>query len=340
LRRSKGVRRLVLVIALIAIALLGFGAWYFLKFPTNYSGTPESITVAVMSDESSALISIAEDRGFFAGNGLDVSIRYYGNGEAAIKGMKNDEANISLSAEFPIVAEAFKKEKISVIGCIDKYMPGYIIARKDRGIKDISDLKGKNVAVFRGSIGEFYLGRFLDLHGMSIKDVILTEIGSSQSPLDMIENGVVDAISSRQIIVDSIIKRLGDNGVIWPAQSGQLTYMVIACENDWMVSRPETMKRFLKSLVRAGEYLANHSAEAKAIMKKRLNYDDSYMASIWPQHHFSLSFDQPMITAMKDEANWMIRNNLTTEKEIPDFLNFIYTKGLEAVKPGAVNIIR
>jgi hypothetical protein len=42
---------------------------------------------------------------------------------------------------------------------------------------------------------------------------------------------------------------------------------------------------------------------------------------------------------MEDEGRWMIANNLTAEKTIPDFRNYIYTKGLEVVKPDAVNII-
>ena len=56
--------------------------------------------------------------------------------------------------------------------------------------------------------------------------------------------------------------------------------------------------------------------------------------------HHSFSLDQSLITAMEDEARWMIKNNLTTEKQVPDFLNYIYVDGLKAVKPGAVNIIR
>jgi ABC-type nitrate/sulfonate/bicarbonate transport system substrate-binding protein len=42
----------------------------------------------------------------------------------------------------------------------------------------------------------------------------------------------------------------------------------------------------------------------------------------------------------KEEAQWMIKNNLTTEKSIPDFVNYIYVDGLKAVKPEAVNIVR
>jgi hypothetical protein len=42
---------------------------------------------------------------------------------------------------------------------------------------------------------------------------------------------------------------------------------------------------------------------------------------------------------MEDEGRWMINNNLTSEKTIPDFRDYIYLKGLDEVKPEAVNII-
>jgi NitT/TauT family transport system substrate-binding protein len=43
---------------------------------------------------------------------------------------------------------------------------------------------------------------------------------------------------------------------------------------------------------------------------------------------------------MEDEARWMIKNKLTTEKQVPDFLSYIYEDGLKAIKPEAVKIIR
>ncbi|MCX9087518.1 MAG: hypothetical protein OIN90_08140 [Candidatus Methanoperedens sp.] len=43
---------------------------------------------------------------------------------------------------------------------------------------------------------------------------------------------------------------------------------------------------------------------------------------------------------MEDEARWMINNNLTTEENVPDFLDYIYEDELKSIKPEAVNIIR
>jgi NitT/TauT family transport system substrate-binding protein len=333
----------VLMIAVIAvIVLVGFGTWYFLKSRTAGSEATESITVADISDQASALILIAENQGFFVRNGLRVNLRNYGNGVLAIRAMKSDEAHIALSTEFPIVVETLKKEKLSLIACIDKTQQVHLVARKDKGIKRVSDLKGKKIGIERWSIAEFYLGRFLDLNGMSIKYVALINIDPTKPSLvlDKMAEGSVDAVVSREIMLQPIIRQLGSNYTSWPLQSAQPSWVAIVSKTDWATGHPETIKKLLKSIAEAEDYLIRHNEKAKAIIQKRFSFDDSFMASNWPQHQFRLSLDQTLIVAMKDEAQWMINNNLTSEKTIPDFMNYIYVDGLKAVKPEAVKIIR
>jgi NitT/TauT family transport system substrate-binding protein len=71
-----------------------------------------------------------------------------------------------------------------------------------------------------------------------------------------------------------------------------------------------------------------------------MNFDDAYLEMIWQRYQFSLSLDQSLILAMEDEARWMIKNKLTKETNVPNFLDYIYEDGLKAVKPETVNIIR
>ena len=93
-------------------------------------------------------------------------------------------------------------------------------------------------------------------------------------------------------------------------------------------------------MVQAEGYLNNHQDQAKVIVRKRMNFDDTYMEKLWQHYQFSLSLEQSLITAMEDEGRWMIKNNLTSEKQIPNFLDYTYEDGLKAIKPEAVNIIR
>jgi hypothetical protein len=112
----------------------------------------------------------------------------------------------------------------------------------------------------------------------------------------------------------------------------------MAGRDEWVTGHHDQITRFLKSLAQAEEYFIRHPAEAKAIVQKQLNYTDAYMGAIWPDHQFSLTLDQSLVIAMNDEARWMINNNLTSNRTLPDINGHIYTKGLAEVKPESVDI--
>jgi NitT/TauT family transport system substrate-binding protein len=331
-------KKAVFLAIIVLIALTGFIIWQFTDGSTVSQGIPEAIVIAAPPVEGSALLYIAEEKGLFSGNGLNMTIMDCDTAQVSIDQMKSGKTDLSLSSEYPVVKESFNNENISIIGCIDKYQSQYLIGRKDRGITSIPDLKGKKIGVHRYGIEEFYLGRFLNLGGIGLRDVTLVDIGPSKSANALV-NGDLDAAQVRQTDVASVKDRLGSNAVIWPAQNSQNTFMVVACRNEWAAGHPDTISKFLKSLSQAEEYSINHPDETKEILRKKLNYSEPYMDTIWQNNHFSLSLDQSLVTAMEDEGRWMIGNNLTTRKMIPDYRNYFYLQGLEEVKPESSNII-
>jgi NitT/TauT family transport system substrate-binding protein len=175
---------------------------------------------------------------------------------------------------------------------------------------------------------------------MNMRDITLVDVQSPEEWVNAVVNGDIDAIATAQPYAKTAKDRLGANAVIWSLQSNQPLQTQVIAANEWITKHPELVSRFLKSLALAEEYVIRNPAEAQAIVQKRLNLDAAYMETVWSQNQFSLSLDQSLITAMEDEARWMININLTTEKTIPDFLHYIYLDGLEAVKPQSVNIIR
>jgi NitT/TauT family transport system substrate-binding protein len=140
--------------------------------------------------------------------------------------------------------------------------------------------------------------------------------------------------------VTQINQRIGKEASTQALQSGQYAYWNLVSTTDWTKKHSNILRRLMKSLVQAEDYIVSPQDEAKAIVKKRMNFDATYMEMIWPRYQFALSLDQSLITAMEDEARWMIKNNLTRERTIPDFTKYIYIDGLKAIKPEAVKIIR
>ncbi len=322
----------------ILLSLGGLVTWYLMSFPTTHPGAPEPIDVGNLLYEYSGLVFIAHDQGFFSRNGLNVTLHDYVSTVASIEEMENNETDITLAPEYSIVREAFNNENISIIGNIDKYQSVFLICRNDRGIEDVSDLKGKKIGASRGTIGEFYLGRFLNLRGLHVEDVTLVDMPTSQY-VDAITNGSVDGVVAVFKYLDQSKERLGNNVIAWPIQNSQKGYVVLACRNDWAASHPATISKFLESLKQAEEYSITHPAETKSIIQKRMNYSDATMVAVWPDHQYSLTLDHSLVLAMEDEGRWMINNNLTDKIVIPDFRKYINITGLEKVNPEAVNII-
>jgi len=302
------------------------------------SGKVESISFGTVPVAVAALIYIAQDQQFFAANRLSVNIKDYDTGTATTDALLKGHVDIAWVAEFPLVKRAFEKEKISIIAVVGRFNEQYLFGRKDRGIKTVADLKGKKIGLPRTTIAEFYLGRFLELNRMKIQDVSLIDVSPPKSK-EAITSDRIDGVIAWEPYSSQIRMQLADRAAVFPVQSNQPGYGAVTARNDWISGHPEVVSRFLESLAQAEDYMIRNPAAAKAILRKRLNYDDVFTETIWSENQFSLSLDQSLITAMEDEARWMIKNNLTREKQVPDFTNYIYLDGLKAVKPEAVSII-
>lgn len=158
--------------------------------------------------------------------------------------------------------------------------------------------------------------------------------------VDALNNGTLDGAVVWNPYAYQIRQQLAEQAVLLRVQSSQSAYAVAVAQNDWLAIHREVIVRSIRAIAQAKQYLLNHPSEARAIVQKRMNYDDASMDTVLSENVFSLSLDQSLITAMEDKARWMINSNLTTEKRIPNLLDYIYEDGLKAVKPEAVTIIR
>ncbi|HLN89890.1 MAG TPA: NrtA/SsuA/CpmA family ABC transporter substrate-binding protein, partial [Candidatus Binatia bacterium] len=299
----------------------------------------ESIDVAYSPFESLTLFWVAEQQGFFSQNALNVTVHKYDSGAGALNGVINGEADIAVgTSEFPLVIRALNRESIQTIGTISKSNFAYLVARSDKGISTISDLKGKVIGTTFGTIAHFYLGRFLVLNGLKIEDVTLVDLKTPTDWVDAVVNGSIDAVATAQPYANSAKEGLGANAVVWSINSNQPQFTQAVATNTWIADHPNICSSFLRVLHQAEEFVASHTTEAKEIVKQQINFTDAYMETVWAQNQYTLSLEPALIQAMESEARWLISNNLTSQTAIPDFINYVYVNGLGSVKPESVTI--
>jgi NitT/TauT family transport system substrate-binding protein len=335
-------KRTRIVIPLLILVVCGAVVIIVLNQPTiqkKYTGPPAQISIGTAPLIESGLIWIAEEQGYFAENGLDVKIKLFEAGRFAVSALLDGEVDVATAAEFVFVGKAMNEEKIQTIGTIAKSEFHYLIARKDKGIAHVSDLKGKRVGLTSQTSAEFYLGRYLQLHNISLHDVTLVDLKPTQLG-ESLTIGEVDAVLAWDPYAYPIEKNLGENALTQPAQSGQTMYWLLVCRSDFITRHPELIDRLLRSFDQAEKFAANNPDKARQILRKRLNVEEAYVERIWPKTRMGLSVDQGLIIAMEDESRFMIDNNLVNKRQMPYYPDYIHWRGLEKVKPESVTVIR
>lgn len=305
-----------------------------LPYFSSCARKPEVISLGTLGGIKDTLVFVAADEGFFRENSLDIVIKIYANGVAAIGGMLSGEVDMAYASEYVTVQQAFKKADLRIFVVEARSMGSFIVGRKDRGIQNVADLTGKRIGLPKGASPEFLLGRFLQVEGVEGVTIIDVQPAKLSSAL---ASGAVDAVVATPRWVYDIRREHGDSFVYWPAEGNQPGFDTLAATSGWLTNHASTVKRFLRALAKAQVYTEEHPDKARAIVNKRLKWSESFMADQWRNIYFSLSLDSSLIVAMESEARWMIFAGLTAEKEVPNFFDYVYPDGLRAVKPESVS---
>jgi ABC-type nitrate/sulfonate/bicarbonate transport system substrate-binding protein len=338
----KPIKRLTLLaITVTLILVVTVSSFLYMGSLPNSGGELASIDVAYSPFESVTLFWVAQEQGFFTQNSLNITMRKYDTGAGALSGVVNGEADLAVGpTEFPLTTQALNHQSVQTIGVISKSNFIYLVGRADRGINDISDLKGKTIGTTFGTIAHYYLGRFLTLNDINTADVTLVDLKTPAEWVNAVVNGSIDAVATAQPSADLAKDGLGANAVVWSLLGNQPLYAQAIAAKNWINENPDLCRRFLNALYQAEVFVAEHPAEAKDIVKQQMNFSDTYMETVWARNQFYLSLDRSLILAMEAEARWLITNHLTNTVTVPDFLDYVYSEGLSSVKPGSVNLIQ
>ncbi|MBI5249803.1 MAG: ABC transporter substrate-binding protein [Desulfomonile tiedjei] len=323
-----------LIVAFSLLLILAIILWH--GHTPKVSGTSEKVTLGTVL-EFSSLIWVAEDRGFFSQSGLDVKLNTYGAGVFALRDLLASKADFATCSEFVFVRESFAHKDLRVIATIDKAFEGDLVARRDSGIRDYSDLRNKRLGLMMATSAEFFFSIMLTLHKFDKDDLEITDVGLPEQ-VEMIEQGKLDAIITWQPYTSDALSRLGGNGIALPAQSDQPMNWVIVTKEETLKNRPAAIQRLLSAVAVAETFISKEREMSQEITARRLGSDKSRVRQSWSHHSYRLTLDQSLILAMENQASWLISNRLVKGAVVPNFLHFIHQDALKAVNKEAVSI--
>lgn len=332
----------VIIIIVLGGLYLGFGSNYFQKPQLQkYTGPVEKINFSSSLDVKNAAIYIATQKGYFQEEGLSVTINEIPSAKQAFINMLNGEGvDIATVAEVPIVFSSFEKKDFYIFASLGYSYDDKIIARKDKGISTVADLKGKKVGVSgKGTSTHFFLSTLLTFNGLAQTDleIIFMEPNLLQPAL---VNGTLDAVVFWEPNASKTKELLQNKAATFLNQKIYRKTFNLTVRKDFAQNHPDTIVRFLKAIDKANKFIEGNKEESQTLVAERLKLDKKELTAIWDENSKTLSLDQSLLLTMEDEARWAIANKLTDKTVVPNYLNYIYFDALEKVKPEAVTIIR
>lgn len=297
----------------------------------------EKLTVALTKAfQLSTLILIAKERGYFADQGLDITFKISESGHIAVQELLDGQAYLATASEFAAVSLSRKRPDLRIISILDTTVEQQLVARKDRCISGIQDLRKKRVGVTLGSSSEYYLHVCLILNKIPYEEIRTVDLLPSEQA-KAIARGDIDAMIVWEPFATLAKEELGNNGASWSVPGAQREYWLLIGLDETIKQRSSAIRRVLAALASAEDFVKDNEAEAVRLVESRLG--DRRMGDAWKNHDFRLGLDRLLLLKMESQLRWLYSRQATGQARVPDVLDLLYVDGLRTLGPERVRIV-
>ncbi len=325
---------------LIAIVIVAAGVYYWWnQDQTNKPKQLKKVTFATVPSMVEVTSHIAYHNKYFEEEGLDIDLVFTASGNLSLERLLKGEFDIVTVTGTPVVHKSFLRNDFVIVGDIVHPVEHQVLARKDRGIKSTSDLKGKRVAVMRGTSADFFMDSFLIYNELRRTDLEIVNILAPQLP-DAIERGDVDAIFCWQPFILKAQQKLGENAIILPSKNIHTVPWLIITMKTFAKENPDVLEKFTRAIIKAEGFLKHNRSEAVRIHAEMSKVDKDIVDTLIDNMTYELSLEHYLLINLENQARWAIRHKYTDKQKVPNYLDLIYSDALESVKPDAVTLIK
>jgi NitT/TauT family transport system substrate-binding protein len=254
-------RRLVLpLFILVAIALSACGS-STPSTSTKYTGT---IHISSSTWTGYAVIYLANSKGIWKNHGLDVSFKTVEDpGDRFIALAAGRLEGIATTVDTFARQQSNGVEAVEIFP-IDASVGGDGILASN-AIQNVSDLKGKTIAVNQGSVSEFFLAQVLQKNGLSLKDVKEQNMKSGEAGAAFVA-GRVDVAVTWEPWLSKAKARADGHVLVSSKLYPDLIVDTFGFRKDFVQKYPDTVKEFMKAYYDAYDWMQKNPADANKII--------------------------------------------------------------------------
>ena len=214
------------------------------------------VKVFLSTGQSDWAFHVAKAKGYFADEGLDVTITQFASGADAATAFQAQGADMIQAGDLPTVT-FLPRADVSILGDTDHHNGVLMVVPKN--VTSAKDLVGSSIAgTLQGSPG-FWIAKYIDDNGLAGKTKVINLQTDAQ--VAALLKGSVGAVISTDSTVGPLLARSKDYKVLgqWPSDN------FLMGDKQFLAKHPEAGVGVLKAIDRAWSYIQSNLDDAAAI---------------------------------------------------------------------------
>jgi ABC-type nitrate/sulfonate/bicarbonate transport system substrate-binding protein len=291
------------------------------------------MTIATGVDPAFSQFYVAKEAGLFEKNGLDVTINTGPSGSAMVPFLINNQIHAAYGSDLAgVINHNVDKNIVAVAD--GTYLVRWlsIVAR---GVPDMAALKGKRVAVSKGTGGEIFWNRVVDKLKLNPADYKIVDIEAPEM-VAALERGDIDAFATWEPWPTRAIMGVKDAKIIQDAEGIYNNINFVYMNRSWIEKNEDTAVRFITALVEANDLIGKDRPAAAQMVSKFLKMPIELARELMPKVEYNMTLTDRAVSTIQISEETLKRQN-----KLPapiDYSRYIYSDLLKKVRADNVKL--
>ncbi|WP_042476150.1 aliphatic sulfonate ABC transporter substrate-binding protein [Bacillus ndiopicus] len=262
-------------------------------------GKEEEVTVNIALNGGLTLLAIAKEKGWFeeefAKHNAKVEWHDFQSSVPLLEGLVSNRVDFSFIGDGTVVTGKSANMPFTVISTIGlQGNQNSIIVKKDSPIQSIADLKGKTIAIAKGSSAHIFLIKALEANNLTLEDVKLVELQPDEAysafTTDKVDAwGIWDPYVTTEVQADRarIVESVETMGITAPA--------VMIGRDKFIKEHPELTEAYLRVYQKTVDWVNANKEEAAATLAELKQMDGDLVKTL-------VDYTQYINTPVTDEV--------------------------------------
>ncbi len=273
-----------------------------------------SIKVALLPIMDALPYYVAQDKGYFAAEGLQVQAIFVKSAQERDTLLQTGQVDGALTDLISVGLFDKDTAKLKVVGTLmhaTAKMPQFrILAAPGGHIIGPAAMKGVPVAISQHTIIEYVTDRLLEAKGLTSKDIRITEVTQIPVRFELLMQGKVAAATLPEPLASGAIAK-GAKLIVDDSQYPQFSQSVLAVRTESLAAKPHNIAKFMQAWYKASAEINAHPDKYKPLLVKKGRVpgfiEKEYQVPAYPVNLL------PTEAEVKDVSAWMLSKKLISQ---------------------------